>query len=140
MKKEEAKKSKLWLWMVLGLVALLAVAGAVLALVFGGSGETKEPGGRAELYWNLDKAYYTENSETGISTREPGEDGLYHLRFAYEGQVQEYTVGDKRLVNYIDTFDCVSLVFDRDGNVVDALDARDGHRGRQAGLCALLPQ
>ena len=125
MKKEEAKKSKLWLWMVLGLVALLAAAGAVLALVFGGSGETKEPGGRAELYWNLDKAYYTENSETGISTREPGEDGLYHLRFAYEGQVQEYTVGDKRLVNYIDTFDCVSLVFDRDGNVVDALDARD---------------
>ena len=125
MKKEEVKKSKLWLWMVLGLVALLAVAGAVLALVFGGSGETKEPGGRAELYWNLDKAYYTENSETGISTREPGEDGLYHLRFAYEGQVQEYTVGDKRLVNYIDTFDCVSLVFDRDGNVVDALDARD---------------
>ena len=127
MKKETTKKSKLWLWLTIGIVALLAVAAGVVALVLGGGEEAKTPGGRPELYWNLDKAVYTENegNASGLSSREPGEDGMYHMRFAYEGTVQESLVADKQLVNFIDTFDCVSLVLDRDGNVVDAKDARD---------------
>lgn len=126
MKKEANKKSKLWLWLVIGAVALAAVAGTVLALVLGGERETA-PVGRPELYWNVDKAAYTPSDASGVSlsTREPAEDGLYHIRFAYEGQLQEYTVADKRLVNYIDTFSCVGLVFDDEGMIVDAIDARD---------------
>lgn len=124
MKKEATKKNKLWLWLGIGAVALAAIAAGVLALVLGG-GQEKDPGGRPELYWNLDQAYYTENSATGMSTREPGEDGLYRIRFAYEGKVEEYAVADKQLVNFIDTLSCLSLVFDNDGMVVDAIDVRD---------------
>ena len=63
MKKEATKKNKLWLWLGIGAVALAAIAAGVLALVLGG-GQEKDPGGRPELYWNLDQAYYTENSAT----------------------------------------------------------------------------
>ncbi|MBR4862990.1 MAG: hypothetical protein IKU07_00320 [Oscillospiraceae bacterium] len=125
MKKETTKKSKLWLWLTIGIVALLAVAAAVVMLVLGGEGETKTVGGRAELYWNVDRELYTANSESGLSTREPGEDGMYHVRLAYEGETKEYLVADKQLVNFIDTFDCLHLVLDRDGCVVDAKEVRD---------------
>ena len=126
MKQEASKKSKLWLWLVIGAVALLAVAGVVLALVLGSGGETDGPkGGRPELYWNIDKVTYTENSESGLSTREPGEDGTYHVRFAINGEIVEYAVADKRLINYIDSLDVMGLVKDSDGNVVDVLDPKD---------------
>ena len=125
MKQEATKKSKLWLWIVIGVVALLAVAGVVLALVMGGQGETKTPGGRPELYWNVDKLAYTENSETGLSTRQPGEDGLYHVRFAKDGQLVEFAVADKPLINFIDTLDAMGLVFDADGVIVDVVNAKD---------------
>ena len=60
-----------------------------------------------------------------MSTREPGEDGMYHMRFAYEGEVKEYAVGDKHLVNYIDNYDCVNLILAEDGTIADAKDPRD---------------
>ena len=127
MKQEATKKSKLWLWLVIGAVALLAVAGVVLALVLGGSGDVDEgpKGGRPELYWNVDKLTYTENSESGLSTREPGEDGLYHVRFAYNGELVEMAVIDKPLINYIDTMDAMGLVRDADGVVIDVIDAKE---------------
>ena len=127
MKQETTKKSKLWLWLVIGAVALLAVAGVVLALVLGGSGAQDEgpKGGRPEIYWNVDKLAYTKNSESGLSTREPGEDGLYHVRFAYNGELVEMAVIDKPLINYIDTLDAMGLVRDADGVVIDVIDARE---------------
>lgn len=124
MKKEATKKNKLWLWIVIGAVALLAAAGVVAAVLLGGGKETGSTDGRAELYWNLDQATYLD-AETGMSLREPGEDGQYRMRFAYDGRVEEYVVSDKRLINFIDTMECVSLIFDSDGVVVDAKDPRD---------------
>ncbi len=118
MKKETAKKNKLWLWIGLGVVALLAVVGIVLALVLGqGQGQ----GGRADLYWNVDRAAYTQ-SESGLSSREPAADGMYYIKFAYNGEQVELPVADKRLVNFIDTMDLMGLVIDRDGIVTDAVD------------------
>ncbi|MBR4862976.1 MAG: hypothetical protein IKU07_00250 [Oscillospiraceae bacterium] len=127
MKQETGKKkSKLWLWLVIAAVALLAVAGVVVALVLGGGeGETGPQGGRAELYWNIDRKTYTENSESGLSTREPGEDGVFKVRFAYNGEIVEYAVADKQLINYIDTMDAMGLVKDSDGTVVDVINPKD---------------
>ena len=126
MKKEATKKSKLWLWLLIGLAALVAVAGVVLALVLGGGDkETGPVGGRPELYWNLDKVTYTKESQTGLSTREPGEDGVYRVRFAYNGEQLELPIVDKQLVNVIDTYDVMGLVKDADGVVVDVIDPED---------------
>ncbi len=126
MKQETGKKkSKLWLWLVIGAVALLAVAGVVLALVLGGGGETGPKGGRSEIYWNVDRRAYTENSESGLSTREAGEDGSFRVRFAINGELVEYEVADKQLINYIDTMDAMGLVKDSDGVVVDVIDPKD---------------
>lgn len=124
MKKETSKKSKLWLWLILGAAALAVIAGAVLGIVMIAGSDEKSDDGRAELYWNLDQAAYLD-AETGMSLREPGEDGQYRMRFAYEGSVEEYVIVDKRLVNFIDTMECVNLIFDGDGVVVDARDPRD---------------
>ena len=126
MKQEATKKSRLWLWLVIGAVLLLAAAGTVLALVLGGgSGSGKQdPNGRPDLYWNVDQKLYMQSSESGLSTREAGEDGLYHIRFAYNGEQVELPVSDKRLVNFIDSMSLMGLVIE-DGMVVDAKDPRD---------------
>ena len=126
MKKETTKKSKLWLWLLIGAVALVAVAGVVLAMLLGGGKDTEEgaKGGRPDLYWNVDKALYTQNSESGLSTREPGADGVYTVRFAYNGDLLELPVADKQLINYIDTMDCMGIVQDADGVVIDAVDPK----------------
>lgn len=127
MKQEATKKSKLWLWIVIGAVALLAVAGVVLALVLGGTGDVDEgpKGGRPDLYWNVDRITYTKDSASGLSTREPGEDGLYHVRFAYNGAIVELAVVDKPLINFIDTMDAMGIVQDADGVVIDVLNPKD---------------
>lgn len=124
MKKEASKKSKKWLWLVIGLVVLVAAAAAVALFVLGPKnyGDTGPTGGRPELYWNLDKAMYTQNSESGLSTREPGEDGVYRVRFAYNGQQVELEIADKQLVNFIDTMDIMGLVKNSDDVVVDVID------------------
>ena len=123
MKQEKNQKSKKWLWLVLALVALLAVAGIVLALVLGG-GETPDPagesGGRPQLYWNIERERYIEE-ETGMSTRTKGEDGMYHVLFAYDGQQVDLTVADKQIVNFIESMEVMGLAFDADGVVVDVV-------------------
>ena len=127
MKQEKAKKRGLLIWIIAGAVVLLAAAGVTLALLFGPlggqSGETEQ--GRPELYWNIDRVLYTENSESGLSTREPGEDGIYRIRFAFDGQQLELPVSDKQLVNYIDSMSAMGLVIDADGVVVDAIDPEE---------------
>ena len=128
MQQEATKKNKKLIWLIVALVALLAVVGAVLAMFLlpGNEGSTEPTGpvgGRPELYWNVDRDQYLGDAESaGLSTREPGEDGLYHLRFAYNGELVEYTVADKRLVNVIDNQDVLGLVFDENGNVIDAIN------------------
>ena len=125
MKQEATKKSKLWLWLVIGIVALVAIAGVVLGILFANPGEEDvqegPTGGRPELYWNVDRADYIE-ADTGMSAREPAEDGTYYIQFAIDGEQVELPIIDKQLVNYIDSMDVMGLVKDADGMVIDAVD------------------
>lgn len=123
MKKEASGKKAKWLWLVLGIVALLAVVGVVLALVLGG-GNDKTAGGRPDLYWNVDKVENVDR-DTGLSIRKPAEDGIYYVRFAHDGEQVEIPVADKKLVNYIDSLDLMSLTLDDNGYVVDILPVKD---------------
>lgn len=123
MKKEASGKKAKWLWLVLGIVALLAVVGVVLALVLGG-GKGKTVGGRPDLYWNVDKVENVDR-DTGLSIRKPAEDGVYYVRFAHDGEQVEIPVADKKLVNYIDSLDLMSLTLDDNGYVVDILPVKD---------------
>ena len=107
MKQEATKKSRIWLWLLIALVAL--------ALCACGDNE-----GAAEaapsFYWNVDRVKYTENSDTGLSTREKAEDGLFHIRFASEDGITELTTADKQLVNLIDMLPVA--VLETDGSTV----------------------
>jgi len=128
MKKEAGKKSKLWLWLLLALVAVAAAVAVVLFLLPGGNPQEEVPGEetvQSEIYWNIDGAYYMEISDVdGMSAREVGEDGFYHIVFLVNGQRQELLVADKRLVNYIDSLQLMGLQFDENGYVIDALDIK----------------
>ncbi len=125
MQQEATKKNKKLIWLIAGLAALLVVAGVVAAMFLlpGNKApvETGPVGGRPDLYWNVDRMTFTDGG-TGVSTREPGDDGLYKVRFAYNGEIVEYTIADKRLVNAIDSMDIVGIVKDENGNVIDAVE------------------
>ena len=133
MKKETTKKSKLWIWIVAAVVVLLAAGGAALALL-GGGNQAVDPtvptdpvptGPRANLYWNLDREFYTANSQTGLSTREADADGKFKMRFAYNGEIVEIEIVDKKLVNIIDTQDIVGLTFDENGVAIGQINVRE---------------
>ena len=129
MKKMEQTK-KPWIWLILGVAALLVAAAVCLVLFLKPAapqqGQTpEEPQVTYTLVWNLDGKAFTENSESGLSTREPGEDGLFTIRFVDAGQVKEYKTADKQLVNFIDSINILGLVFDDSGLIVDAVQAKD---------------
>ena len=129
MKKMEQTK-KPWIWLILGVAALLVAAAVCLVLFLKPAAPQQdqtpeEPQVTYTLVWNLDGKAFTENSETGLSTREPGEDGLFTLRFADAGQVKEYKTADRQLVYFIDSMDILGLVFDDSGLIVDAVQAKD---------------
>lgn len=127
MKKEVSKKSMKWLWIAIAIVVVAAIAVTaifVLPGLGGGKDGEKKATDRAELYWNVDRKFYTESSESGLSTREPGADGVFMVRFAYEGELVELPVADKRLINFIDTMDCMGIVKDDAGTVIDVYDPK----------------
>ena len=118
MKKEASgKKSKLWLWIVIGVVLLAAIAVGVYFLFFNGSKEQTDSG-ELKLYWNVDRVENTDR-DTGLSIRKPAEDGNYYVRFACDGEQVEIPVADKKLVNYIDSLDLMGLTLDENGYAVD---------------------
>ena len=103
------KKKRLWLIICLVAVAVLAVA-AVLVVKFCTADHVPE------LYWNVEREKYTD-PDTGLSIREPADDGLYHVRFAYNGEQVEIPVADKELVAVIDALSVMELARDKDGLV-----------------------
>lgn len=124
MKRENAKKSKLGLIIAICLVALLAVAGVLVAVLGFGDGQQATANGPVKLYWNVDKELYWGKSATGFSSREAGADGIFRIRFAVDGQQVEIPVADKTLVNAIDSLEVMTLSLDADGNIVDVQDAK----------------
>ena len=122
MKQETGKKKNKWLLPVIIIVALLLIAGTVAAIFLMG-GNNEEPAGTtiaADIYWNLDRKSLLD-PETGLSIREPGEDGLYHIRFAHDGEVVELIANDKKLVNRIDMMDHMALEIDASGNITNVV-------------------
>ena len=119
MRKEATGKKKGWLWLVL-ILAVLLIGGAVAAVALLGGEEAPPEQVRPDLYWNVDRHMYAGKSETGLSGRMPEADGQYHFRFAYNGQLVEYTTQDKRMVNMLDSFDLLCLTVDDSGAILDA--------------------
>ena len=119
---KKATSTKRWLWLVT-VVAILVAMACMFTACGGNEEEQTQPTEiiPTDLYWNLDKALYTENSDVGLSTRERGDDGLYHFRFVTGGKLVELTTGDAQIVNYIDTMEVVGLILDADGNIADAV-------------------
>lgn len=109
-KKAEGKNRKL-LWLIIGLVALVVVAVASIAV-----GKIFFTNKIPDLYWNVDREENTDPN-TGLSIREPGEDGIYRIRFAHNGEHVELPVADKELVSTIDALDVMALTLDKDGFV-----------------------
>ena len=132
MKKETTKKSKLWIIILAALLLIGGVVGGIFAFGgFGGGNEgEQEPGPvvtgpRADLYWNLDREFYTKDSQTGLSTREADANGQFKIRFAYNGEIVELVIIDKKLVNIIDTQDVMGLTFDENGVVIGQINVRE---------------
>ena len=125
MKRENAKKSKLGLIIAICLIAVLAVGGVLLAVLGFGSGQQGAATGPVKLYWNVDRDLYWGKSATGFSSREPGADGVYRIKFAVDGQQVEIPVVDKTLVNAIDSMEVMVLTLDNDGNVIDVQEAKN---------------
>lgn len=126
MKKEITQKNKLWLWLGIALAAVVIV-GAVAAMFIlpGVRNQDAAGSGRPVLYWNVDGASYIENSEVvGMSSREPDEEGIYHIRFVLDGEQVELMATDSRLVNYIDSMSVMGLEFDADGMIINAVDPK----------------
>ena len=96
MKKENGGK-KGWLWLALGLVAVLVVAAVIFVLPSGGNEDVNK------LYWNVDRG----------ADRKPSEDGTYKVTFTCNGEQIEVTVTDKKMVGYIDTMDVMNLSLDK---------------------------
>ena len=103
MKQDNGKKSKKWLLIVIAIVALLAAAAVALVFILGGNSQgpaqSEQPTDEtpaSAVYWNLDKAQNID-PETGLSSREKGEDGLYAIRFVTEGKIVELKTADKQL-------------------------------------------
>ena len=115
-----------------GILAAIVVLTMVLCLVMAGcnneqaaTGTTSAPaatGGQEsegiDLYWNIDRALYDSKSEAGMSSREPAEDGYFHVRFFKDGEIVELRVADRKTVNALEVQDLMGLEFDSDGIVV----------------------
>ena len=114
------KKSKLWLWIVIAAVVVAVIVAGIVFLpgLLGAGNETPE------LYWNVDREQYT-NWDTGHTTRQPAEDGMYYIRFAHDGEQIELSVADKKLVESIDAMDIMALTLDKDGVIVGVKSAKD---------------
>ena len=73
---------------------------------------------RIDLYWNIDRAIYDGKSEAGMSSREPAEDGMFHVRFFKDGEIIELRVADRKVINAMEVQSLMGLEFDENGIVV----------------------
>ncbi len=127
--------------LIVGIIAALVVLALVVVLLLtqctGGS--TKEPDkstedtgssaqtgiSKSDIYWNVDKDEYAGKSEAGMSSREPEDDGYFHVRFFKDGEFMELRVADRKVINTLDTQSFVGLQFDADGIVTAVVTGED---------------
>lgn len=127
MKQENPKNSRKKVWLIVAIIAAVVAIGVALAFILPGLLQPQEQGGETlenpEIYFNLDRTQMID-PETTLSTRTPGEDGLYHVRFSVYGEVKEVSViNDKKLINFMDTLDVLCPAFDANGVITDVQNA-----------------
>ena len=119
--------NKKWIWLGAAVaVVAAAVVGVFLLLSPGSAAESEEttvettlPEPLPELYYNLDYAIYSHVN----SPRPVGDDGVYHLRFAVNGELLELTCSDEALVRQIDSMEVLHLELDDQNNLLSAASA-----------------
>ena len=128
MSSQSKSRKGLVVGIIAAVVVLIAVLGLVLARCSGEQAGTNvttaattvaEEAERVDLYWNIDRKLYDGKSEAGMSSREPGEDGLFHARFFKDGEIVELRIADRKVVNSMDTQNLMGLEFDENGIVVE---------------------
>jgi len=82
------KKKVLIIAITAALLAVIAAA-CLLLLPDAPAGKPAESSSPEEIYWNVDRDTYIEQ-ETGLSLREPAEDGSYHIRFGRAGGLRDH--------------------------------------------------
>ena len=118
--------------LIVGILAAILILGGLLAvLLIQCAPQTDEAATTApettappvledfDLWWNMDRAEYDGKSEAGMSSRTPGSDGYFRVRFFKDGEITEFKVADRKLINKIDVQSLMALVFDDNGIVVD---------------------
>jgi len=124
--KQEAGKKKWLLPVIIGLVVVVIAAAVGAIFLLQGDGKDKDGPAKAgsvnKVYWNVDREAFTDPT-SGLSIREPEENGSYKIRFALDGEQIELTCSDKKLVNRIDMLPYMGLELDSDGNIVDVIAA-----------------
>ena len=113
-----SKKTNRILLLVLAVTMVLGVCLALSAC------KPKEQAGTGEpvLYWNVEGKEY----RSGKFTRMPnGDDGYVYMLFTKDGEQVRLPVKDTLLANKIDMMDCMGLVMDENGVVVDAVRVED---------------
>lgn len=107
---------KKWIWIIIAaLVVALGVVAAVLLWPSEEAAQTQE----TKLYWNVDRLQYVAVDKTGHTTRTPREDGLFYIRFAFDGEQEELPVRGQELADIISAQQVMGLTFDEEGVVVD---------------------
>ena len=84
------------------------------------------------LAWNVYRWDYTPGARLDHSSREPGEDGYYHVVFAVNGKQETLRVKSKELIQIIDFNDITGLVIGDDGVVTDVKVLRECTNGLAA--------
>lgn len=73
-----------------------------------------------DVYWNIDRTIHEGQSEEGLSSRTPEEDGYYHIRFFKDGETKELKTDNYDLVNLIDSDYLIGLTVDGEG-IIDGM-------------------
>ena len=115
------KKNKLWLWILLGLVLVAAIATGVILLICGQ--QQQEPAAyESKIYLNVERDRYVSKGYHGVSSRIPDSDGYYRINMAVDGEQTQVLVSDVNLVNRIDFERLMGLTFDENGVVNGILE------------------
>lgn len=79
------------------------------------SAEEPEDIGDYPIYFNVDKKYYYQMTEGGMSGRKLSKDGYYHVLMALDGETTDFIVEKYKTVNVLDNFDLSCVKLSEDG-------------------------
>lgn len=121
--KEHRKRNIPVLVAIITTVLVLVALTVGIVLLQGGNRTEPDAGTTApmldyDLYWNVDREKYMNQSELGSSSRKKGSDGYYHISFFMDGKTVDLKVAEKQVVNDIDLNEVMGLTFDENGIVV----------------------